>query len=108
MFDFAPVSEQPDWKNLPLQQSEMLSCFRHTIPCYEFLWIPRDSYNQKYTWIPMDSYGFLGIALLRKLTLGGKTIVLTMSALSETRGHAWWQFKQDANREAFMDFSSLA
>ena len=56
----------------------------------------------------MDSYGFLGIALLRKLTLGGKKIVLTMSVLGQTRGHAWWQFEEDADCEALMDLSSLA
>ena len=58
--------------------------------------------------ILMDSYGFLGIALLRKLMLGGKNIVLTMTVLGMTCGLGWWRFQQDANREALMDFSCLS
>ena len=108
MFDYAPVSDQPDWKDLPLEQSKFLRCLRHTITFHGMLCIPMDAYISKYIGFLMDSYGFLELAFLRKLMLGGKNIVLTMSGLGRTCGVGWWRFQQDASREALMDFSCLS
>ncbi len=65
-------------------------------------------YISKYIGFLMDSYGFLELAFLRKLMLGGKNIVLTMSGLGRACGVGWWRFQQDASREALMDFSCLS